>query len=184
MSVAGSSTTANTWDQDQPITLSSYNPMYNVVTGTIPADYDQITAERMNRNGSPPFQREQAVPGYINRAPNQRAPSGLAEKPTLDTSDEMSSLCSGLLCVYIFALLFLILSLVSLFLAFCLLLGVVSPVRQASPTSTPTSGTTSPPNACNCPGKIVSVFLQHRSESVERHLHALMSSVSDHPPSC
>lgn len=158
MSVAGSSTTA-TWDQDQTVTLSSYNPMYNVVTG-VPSMYDEVKEERMVRNGSPPYQREQAAPGYLNRPPNQRAPSGFGEKPTIDTSDEVSSLCSGLLCVYIFALLFLILSLVSLFLAFCLLLGVVTPVRQMPPTSTPTTGTTSPPNTCNCPGMSDSVFLQ------------------------
>ena len=89
MSVAGSSATG-TWDQDQDVQLSSVNPMYNFVAHNVPSTYDEITQERMDRHSSPPpFQREQAAPGYLNRLPVQKAPTGFGEKLQLDTSEEI-----------------------------------------------------------------------------------------------
>ena len=84
MSVAGSSATG-TWDQDQDVQLSSVNPMYNFVAHNVPSTYDEITQERMDRHSSPPpFQREQAAPGYLNRLPVQKAPTGFGEKLQLE----------------------------------------------------------------------------------------------------
>ena len=158
MSFAGSSTTG-TFEPDQTaVNFSTQNPMYTSVYTSLsttdvelPSIYDQITQDRMGDRISPPTPAysERQTTSLYPRSSIKKPPLKLGEPVSVDGSEEVSSMCSGMLLVHVFAVLFIIIALVALCLVCCLWVGLVGPERTVESPPTPTTST----GICECGGE-------------------------------